>query len=368
MTNDTMPSTRLVDVETLKFDLENPRLFDGETRIQTEEDAIAALDETADLGELLESIAANGYIDIEPLLVDTNSSVVYEGNRRLAALRLLREPELAATIGISVPQIAEDKKSSLEKVTVYFVSDRHTARAFIGFKHINGPHRWDSYPKAKFATNWYLKEQPKITIREIAKKLGDRHDVVRRLVNGMLVLIQAQQEKIFDVRDRASGRVFYFSHLYTAITRPGFRAYLGLPDDWRNSEPLPNPVSPEKLENLKRVLQWLYGSKQDECDPLVTSQNPHVKQLDEIIRVPQARQNLEANASRVEAYKLVRTPATAFEQALVQANQKTEEALSKVRAYDGTETLFATGKSLAENANILIEVMTGRQKTAPAEV
>ncbi len=362
MTKDRTPSIKLVKVDLLKFDLDNPRLFDGYTSLKTDADVFEALDETADLGELLQSIAANGYIDIEPLVANENTLIVYEGNRRLAAIRLLRYPELSAEVGITVPPMADSKREGLKEISVYFVPSRETARAFIGFKHINGPHRWDSYPKARFATNWYRKEKPEVTIRDIARKLGDRHDVVRRLVNGMLILDQAREENLFDIRDRAKGRIFYFSHLYTAITRPGFREYLGLPEEWREQEPQPEPVPPEKFDQLQRVLHWIYGSQEKSLDPQVTSQNPHVRQLDKILRAPQARQLLESCGNRVEALRMVRTPTVAFEQALVIANQKTEEALSKVRAYDGNETLFETARSLDENGRILLDMMRRRRK------
>jgi hypothetical protein len=56
-----------ISVDLLSFDTTNPR-YSGE-HLKTDNDIIAHLNETADLQELLQSIAANGYIDIEPLVV-----------------------------------------------------------------------------------------------------------------------------------------------------------------------------------------------------------------------------------------------------------------------------------------------------------
>src|SRR5277367_5754345 len=82
---------------------------------------------------------------------------------------------------------------------------------------------------------------------------------------------------------------FAFSHLYTALTRPGYREFLGLPDEWRAEDPKPNPVPKNKLENLHKVMVWLYGSKKDEIEPIINSQNPDIKNLGAVLLNARAR-------------------------------------------------------------------------------
>ena len=79
------------------------------------------------------------------------------------------------------------------------------------------------------------------------------------------------------------GKRFAFSHLYTALTRPGYRDFLGLGDEWRSEDPQPNPVPKKNLENLQQVLIWLYGSKSDGIKPVITSQNPDLKFLGAVL-------------------------------------------------------------------------------------
>lgn len=58
----------------------------------------------------MQSIAANGYIDIEPMIVMQSPGgrfAVLEGNRRLAVIKLLKNPELAGNSGIVVPPITK---------------------------------------------------------------------------------------------------------------------------------------------------------------------------------------------------------------------------------------------------------------------
>ena len=142
-----------VPVERLRLDRRNPRLH-AESVKTSDEELVAWLYRAAELDELLQSISANGYMDIEALIVmggpdaGNGELVVLEGNRRLAALRLLREPELAGRIAssqglrIKVPLIDESLSSTLDHVSVYPVANRERARPFIGFKHINGPAKW----------------------------------------------------------------------------------------------------------------------------------------------------------------------------------------------------------------------------------
>ena len=90
-----------------------------------------------------------------------------------------------------------------------------------------------------------------MTIATIARRLGDGHDTVVRLVNRMLVLDQAREAKFYDDKDRYPGKKFAFSHLYTALTRAGYRDFLGLPEEWRNDNPKLHPVPEEILKTFR---------------------------------------------------------------------------------------------------------------------
>jgi hypothetical protein len=134
-------TTAKVPTEYLAFDPNNPRLIEDGIKNPTDTDIIMALSDSADLAEVVESVALNGYIDIEPLVAQKIRGRwrVLEGNRRLAAIRILQDPSLAKGTGISPPKASAAVLKTLNEVTVYAVSDPEQAREFIGFKHINGP-------------------------------------------------------------------------------------------------------------------------------------------------------------------------------------------------------------------------------------
>ena len=139
-----------VPVERLRLDRESPRLA-GEAAEDSDVGIVAHLYRAADLAGLLQSFSANGYFDIEPLVVVASHAVhedgliVLEGNRRLATLRLLREPDLVRRLAstenvrVSVPVVDDSLRATFDHVSVYRVATRERARAFIGFKHMKGP-------------------------------------------------------------------------------------------------------------------------------------------------------------------------------------------------------------------------------------
>ena len=239
-----LDATTKVPVEQLRLDPGNPRLI-GDGNDISDEAIIARLYRAAELTELLESISTNGYLDIEPLVVmddpdpESGRLIVLEGNRRLAALRLLREPDLVGGIRsreglrISIPPVAEPFRETFDQVSVYPVASRKHARSFIGFKHINGPAKWDAYAKARFAAEWYKADRADgVDLADIARAIGDRHDTIKRMVSAIYVLEQAEHQRLFDIEDRYT-RKFNFSHLYTALSPlpvhglPGSRTRVG---------------------------------------------------------------------------------------------------------------------------------------------
>jgi hypothetical protein len=358
--------TGKVPTEYLDFDPSNPRLIEDGIKNPTDADIIMALSDSADLAEVVESVALNGYIDIEPLVaqrVDGRWRVL-EGNRRLAAIRILQDPSLAKGTGITPPKATKEVLKSFEEVTVYAVSSPDQAREYIGFKHINGPHKWEALAKARFAADWYKNEKKNgLTIDKIAKRLGDGHDTVVRLVNGMFVLDQAKTEKLFDIKDRWPGKRFAFSHLYTALTRPGYRDFLGLPDEWRSEDPEPNPVPKKNLDNLQQVLVWLYGSKPDGVKPVITSQNPDLKFLGAVLENRRARTLMLTRHNLQEAYAQVERKGARFEGALVNAKQEVEQALGQITGYDPNDyTLLEIGKELRDNSEQLYDSMESISK------
>ena len=94
MATDSWPTKRF-SVASLHLDAKNPRLG-RETQSRAPREIIQYLFEHDKALEIADSIATRGFFPNEPLLAikENGRTVVIEGNRRLAALKVLREPGL----------------------------------------------------------------------------------------------------------------------------------------------------------------------------------------------------------------------------------------------------------------------------------
>ena len=366
----------VVPVERLRLDRGSPRLV-GEAAEAPDEWIVARLYRSADLEELLQSMSANGYLDIEPLVVmgdvdaDDGGLIVLEGNRRLATLRLLREPALVRRIAstehvrISVPAVDDSLRATFDHVSVYRVASRRRARAFIGFKHMNGPAKWDAYGKARFAADWYRAGRADGTgLEQIAAAIGDRHDTVKRMVAAMYVLEQAEREGLFEIEGRHTVK-FNFSHLYAALSRSQYMAYLGLGLDWARNDPTPDPVPRERLDALRRVLVWIYGSKSDDVRPVVQMQNPDIERLGEVLADAEARHALEQTGSLAQAHASTETVDERFISSLLHSRETIGDAGGLLRAYDGRDkSLLDVAEDVKETADSVYLSMVQKRRAA----
>ena len=361
-----------VPVEWLALDRENPRLVYSIGEL-SDADIIAQLYRSEDLSELLQSIAANGYLDIEPLVVlnGDGSLIVLEGNRRLAAIRLFEKPKLAdlvsqrAKVRVNVPDFDEEFRSTIHKISVYRVESRADARSFIGFKHINGAAKWQSYAKARFAAKWYEESRNQgVTLEGIAAQIGDKHDTIKRMVNAIYVLDQADETGVFQLSDRATPR-FNFSHLYTALSRAQYMRFLGLDQAWSRFDPTPSPVAQEKLDSLREVLTWLYGSRDRGIEPVIRSQNPDIRRLGEVLESSEALAELRASGSLSDAHLSTQPANQRFSESLYKARREVREASNNLRGFDGQESaLVGVAEDILETSQAMHTRMNEKVKGA----
>jgi hypothetical protein len=342
----------------LHFDRDNPRFVNLE--LDSEEEVIQELYDNVDVDELMQSIMSAGYIDFEPMIVTRGDNVVLEGNRRLAALRLLADADLRRRLKINLPDV-QNPKPLPDRVRVRWVQDRAEARDFIGFKHINGPFKWDALAKAKYAAQWFEEGGD---ISAISRTLGDNHNTVRRLVNGWFVLQQALEDG-FDL-DQISKRRFAFSHLYTALTRASVRDLLGLRTEDLSAPPQRNPIAADHRDDLQRLMSWLYGQEQKGEPTLIQSQNPNLNQRSKVLGHPEAKRMLMANRNLQAAYERVEPASSRFEEALMLAAQQCEEAMGLSGFYDGDATLLRVADGLSKTTRSLLVVRRDKAENKAA--
>ena len=267
------PVVEYVPIHELHFDRRNPRLFLEQDH--SEDDLILRLWRDFAVDEVAMSIAHNGYFRHEPLFATTEDDqlVVVEGNRRLAAVRLLVSDELRDQVGATdLPPISSDRKAELEALPV-IERQRSDVWQYIGFKHVNGPQPWRSYAKAKYVA--WVHNELNVPLEDIAASIGDRHATVSRLYRGLMVLHQAENSGVYYIEDRWENH-FAFSHLYTGLGYRNVQKFLGI-DHATNIQA--DLISENNLNSLGYFLRWLYGQKSTNTRPLVQSQNPDLRRL-----------------------------------------------------------------------------------------
>ena len=306
-----------------------------------------------DVKELVLSIAASGYFRHEPVIVTSEGgrNVVIEGNRRLAAVMLLRQPALGKNFNACIPGISRERRESLARIPG-LLSTREDAWRYLGFKHVNGPAKWGSYAKSQYIAN--VHRDFDVPLDEIARQIGDTHNTVRRLYRGLMVIEQAERLGAFSRDDRWRGH-FAFSHLYTGLPYPGISEFLDLQSA---NEETQDPVPAKKKGNLRELLVWMYGSKSEKKPPVIQSQNPHLRWLDAVLANREALAALRRGAELSLAFEISRPSSNLFEEALVAAKQHLEKARGILSTgYDGSKELLRIAAATADLAYDLHEEM-----------
>lgn len=346
-------------VADLHFDHANPRLAEyGIDPTTSEEEILKMLWDAMDVRELVQSIAASGYFDHEPLIVakEREQWVVIEGNRRLAAVKVLLEPVIGRQNGWEIPALPEEARMKLQELPA-LISNREDSWRFLGFKHVNGPAKWSSYAKAAYIEE--VHRLYKVSLSDIATQIGDRHNTVQRLYRGLMVLVQAERAKVYDREDRFRQRLA-FSHLYTGLDYEGISSFLNIaPKEEETDEPVPK----EKLKELGELCVWLYGSKKEQKPPVVESQNPDLRRLNAVVASREAVAALRAGADLAQAFEMSRPPSAVFEEALLAAKRELTTARANLTTgYDNSDALLKIAASIADIADDLYVEMERKQR------
>lgn len=347
-------------VDDLLLDPNNPRLTElGLESRPTQSDILAALWTRMAVDEVALSIAANGFYSHEPLYATKEQGKLYvvEGNRRLAAVKLLRDQNLQREVkATGLPTISASARKDLERLPV-IVCKRDEIWAYLGFKHINGPQAWESYPKAHYIA--WVHNKLDVPLAEIARRIGDKHSTVERLYDALMVLEQAEQEGVFSREDRYKPH-FSFSHLTTGLGYVGIQSFLGLPRGDRTIGKL-RPVPKGHERQLGEFLLWLYGRKSDDIPPVVQSQNPDLRRLDEVLKSKAATSALRKGLPLTVSLEISKGDERVFRESLVEAKQNLQKARGTVlTGYDGNEDLRKTAEDIVELSEALLKDMASQ--------
>jgi hypothetical protein len=186
-------------IEEIRLDPDNPRLPEF-VDTDNQSSILQHMYRTAVLDELGTSFADNGYFEHEPLLVTKDDAgwVVLEGNRRLAALKILLQTPEAAEAGLQFDvDLDSARREALEQVPCYVVSGRDEVRKYLGFRHIGGIKTWGPEAKARYVVDEVdraaeaRETRPFLTV---ARRVGSNTQSIRSSYIALLLLRHARLE------------------------------------------------------------------------------------------------------------------------------------------------------------------------------
>lgn len=321
-----------IPIDLLDLDSENPRLA-KEAKGNTQFDLLSQLYEEFDLEELAYSLSENGYFDEEPIVVVPKklpkgfqlsddieqqqkdlqnliekkevSFIVVEGNRRTATIKILIDNELRKKLKVltDFPKPASVKVADdLKVIPAIFYPDRTGISAYLGVRHIAGLMKWDAYAKAVFLASRIeedVKKHKNIerSIKEVQRQTADRSDVIKKQYLCYRVLTTAEDDLNFDIRNIKER----FSLITVALNSPSIREFIGVSPP-KNVDFSKRIVPTKKLENLEKLLTWIYGNGKDK-QPILTDSRKITQRLAPVLADEDATEYLLRYENLEEAYE-----------------------------------------------------------------
>jgi ParB-like chromosome segregation protein Spo0J len=287
-----------VKVGQLRLDPRNPRLKEGmENASQLE--LLSELAREYELQDLARSIADNGYFSEEPLVTvkDKNKQtwMVVEGNRRLAALQLLEQPNAAPKeMRDQWLELSKSRTKSVAVVPILEYVKRSEITPYLGFRHITGVMQWRPYQKARYIAQ--LVEDNELTFAQIARVIGSRSPTVREHYIAYTLARQARDQMLIDTSFAEAS----FGVLRRSLSEPNIRNFIGLELD-RSEKDLAKPVPRSKSASVKEFFQWAFGN--DKRDP-VLSDSRDLRKLGAVLASARAVEVLRSSADLDYAFEI----------------------------------------------------------------
>ncbi len=232
---------------------------------------------------LRDSIVANGFLPIERIVVspyahEIGKYLVIEGNRRVAALMMIRDEHEA---GIEIP---ENVVAVLEAVPCIVADDDGQAAYFretlMGIRHVGGIKEWGGFQRAKLIAD--LKDDHNVEASDISQKIGLTTQEVNRRYRAYKALQQMQEDETYS--EFATGNLYHLFH--EAVALPIVREWLGWSAESNKFENL------NDLENFYKLITP--GTDENDGKEIPPKLNSYqdVRALREILPNPEAKADL----------------------------------------------------------------------------
>ncbi|WP_281688252.1 AAA family ATPase [Pseudomonas citronellolis] len=235
-TGQAFSSTRRFSIRNLYLDPNNYRIIHEEEQIDVPDeqakDKIVAQrtlrlltgDRNQHIQDLIDSFKANGYLPVDQIQVRAIADggyIVVEGNRRVAALKVLHQERenKGADIGKLDPEIF-----SQVPVVIYNDADEMHHLTLMALKHISGNKKWGEWNQAKLLEK--MNSTYKISEDEICKKIGISKVELRRSLRALSLVAQYRASDYGDQFNETRFPIFR-----QAVRSQALKEWLGWSED-----------------------------------------------------------------------------------------------------------------------------------------
>jgi hypothetical protein len=314
-----------VKVEDLLFDPKNPRMPDD---LQGDQRKIFRfLVDDIGVEDLLNSLAASGMIEGDPIIArpaegrNAGKFYVVEGNRRLAALKLLTGEKINdGTPEPALPSVGAETAKTLKEVRLELGWDPRKLEAYLGYKHVTAAREWTPEAKAKYVDACCKNDFSDAALSKFAQRLGTNLPTLRRWLIAYFTLKQAEKEGRFDPKEASAKR--YFGTFYTLLGSEQVQKFLALKSGALTRKPVPR----SHLGHLGEFIGWVIGTKKS--PPVINSRAQ--QKFDAVLASRSALQYFRARRNLEGALLYTEFNSDEIAEKLLSAAYTIEECLPKV--------------------------------------
>lgn len=252
-----------IDLTKLKLDPKNPRLPKSMQRSDEKGIINWMLLEAATI-ELMTAIGQNDFFSGEQLLVVKNKSkdesyTVIEGNRRLTAVKLLSNPNLASVKNQAIKEILKTSDKRPNKIPCIVFDDKEEILKYLGFRHITGIKTWRLLEKSRYLTKirdtQFKSEEFLEACKKLAKSIGSSSSYIKRLLIGYMLYQIIEDEGFYNIEGLDDTR-FHLNYFVDSLNKENIRNHLNI--NLNNNVPLKNL----NKGHLKELTFWWFDKKE----------------------------------------------------------------------------------------------------------
>lgn len=323
MTTDVIQKIKINDIY---LDEQNPRLPTSVSRKQN--DMILYIARNTSITELMTAIAENDYFPGEPIVVVPRTQGGYwavEGNRRLTALKLLRDPSLYPK-NTRVAEIAANATFKPDEVPCVVFGVREEVINYLGYRHITGVKQWEPLAKARYIAQYLDSQTNKQSsamerYKEVARGIGSQGPYIKRQLDALAVFRHMEAKGFYRI-DSLTEESVSFSLLSTAVGYESILKYLS-----SDENPYLNPAALDD-QAVENFATWLF-LKNDEGET-VLGDSRNIQRLAVIVQDADALKVLVEDRNFTKAFALTKGVSIEFNDLLVEISQKMADAMAAV--------------------------------------